>query len=246
MIQRAAFPENTERLRSGVTEFAERLNAGLGGELTAVVLFGSAVRGNFNPGTSDANVMLVLRSVSVPILDQIATAAEPLRREFALSLLTVTEEDLGDSAELFPTKFLDIQRNNEVIFGRDVMTSLAVPLDRLRRQARRQLMNLHLRLRQVYLESRARPEQLAAMIQRSVITLTLNLGLLLELRTGKPCEDADALLAGAQEAGVYRGELQKFIEFKHARTAIPPAELRRFYELFMELVAAAIRMADAT
>jgi predicted nucleotidyltransferase len=234
-----------EKLNTGLAGFVQRLRAALGDDLISVVLFGSAARGSFDPAISDVNVMLVLRSVSVPILDQIAGAAEPARRDFLLSLLTVTEADLGDSAELFPTKFLDIQRNHRTLWGREVAVDLVVPRDRLERQARRQLVNLHLRLRQVYLESRTRPEQLDAMIRRSVATLLLNLGLLLELKLGRLCESPDSILAAAAEGGLDRAQLTKFVEFKHGRHPLAARELPAFYEAFMQQVQAVIRIVDA-
>ena len=245
MTSRPSAAAEIEKLKACLAGFVERLRAAIGDELISVVLFGGAARGSFDPTRSDANVMLVLRKVSMPMLDEIALAAEPVRREFALSLLTVTEEDLGDSAELFPTKFLDIQRNHETLWGRPVAASLAVPRDRLLRQARRELMNLHLRLRQVYLESRKRPEQLDAMIRRSTTTLTLNLGLLLELRNGQPCEDPAALLDAAARAGLDRAPLAQIVELKQARTSMNVAELLRLYAALMALVEATIRVADA-
>src|SRR3989442_15774605 len=151
------------RLKDTLSTFVERLRAALGDDLVSVVLFGGAARGVFDPAASDANVMLVLRQVSLPLLDRVANAADAVRREFALSLLMLTESDLADSCEVFPTKFLDIRRHHEILWGRDVAGALVVPRERLERQARRELMNLHLRLRQAYLESRRRPEQLAAM-----------------------------------------------------------------------------------
>ncbi len=226
--------------------FVERLRTALGEGLISVILFGSVARGSFDPAVSDVNVMLVLTSVTVPILDQIAVAAELTRRECLLSLLTVTEADLGDSAELFPTKFLDIQRNHRTLWGREVAASLAVPRDRLQRQARRQLVNLHLRLRQLYLEARTRPERLDAVIRRSATTLLHNLGLLLELKLGQRCDSAESILAAAAEAGCDRAQLARFIDFKHGRGTVTAAELPAFYEAFMQQVAAAIRVADAT
>ena len=241
-MQSASGDDVLAKLKVALGEFVERLRSALGDELVSVVLFGGAARGRFDPAISDANVMLVLRSVTIDVLDQIGTAAEPFRRTFQLSLLTVTESDLPDSVEVFPTKFLDIQRFHETLWGKDVTTSFEVPRDRLQRHALRQLMNLHLRLRQVYLDARTRPEQLDAMIRRSVSTLLLQLGILLELRMGKACETTDDLLAAAASANLDRGKIAEFIEFKYGRLDVEANALPEFYGAFMREVEAVMKL----
>jgi hypothetical protein len=237
--------ETLLRLKSSLSEFVDRLRHSIGDDLISVVLFGGAARGHFDPAISDANVMLVLREASLATLDKIASAAEPFRLAFKLSLLTVTEGDLGDSVEVFPTKFLDIQRHHELIWGRDVASALAIPKERLQRQALRQLMNLHLRLRQVYLEVRNRPEQLDGMIRRSLSTLLLNLGILLELRSGRPCETTEKVLSAAESAGFDAKQIAAFTDFKYGRHSVSAADLPGFYDSFMRAVAAALTLGEA-
>jgi predicted nucleotidyltransferase len=229
-------------LKVTLSAFVERLRAALGENLISVVLYGGAARGVFDEAASDANVMLVLREVKLPLLGSIADEADVVRREFALTLLTLTESDLADSREVFPTKFLDIRRHHEILWGRDVASALVVPRERLERQARRELMNLQLRLRQLYLESRRRPEQLAAMLRRSTTTLILNLGVLLEAATGQPCEGHAATLAAAGAAGLDRARLEEFLDFKSGRRCVETTELEGVYEAFMCAVEAALSL----
>lgn len=229
-------------LKSALRDLADRLSASLREDLVSVVLFGGAARGQFDPRVSDANVMVVLRADSLEILDAISVATQPFLRQFQLSLLTVTEEDLPDSAEVFPTKFLDIQRYHETLWGKDVTTAFAVPRDRLERHALRQLMNLHLRLRQVYLEARGRPEVLDRMIRRSVSTLLLQLGILLELRSGKRCETNEEVLENASAAGLDRERLTEFLDFKYERRDVAVDALPEFYGSFMREVAVAMKL----
>lgn len=241
-MQSPSGDEVLARLRVSLGELVDRLKAALGDDLVSVVLFGGAARGRFDPAVSDANVMLVLRAVSIAVLDKIGTAVEPFRLVFQLSLLTVTEEDIVDSVEVFPTKFLDIQRHHQTLWGKDVVSAFDIPRDRLKRHALRQLMNLHLRLRQVYLEARNRPEQLDGMIRRSVSTLILQLGILLELRTGKECETTEEILDAAALANLDRAKLVKFIDYKYGRCDVEVSALPAFYDSFMQAVESTLRL----
>lgn len=217
--------------------FAERLTAALGENVVSVILFGGAARGSFDPETSDANVMLLLKKVSLPVLGQVATAAEPVRIEVRLNLLTLAESDLADSSEVFSTKFLDIQRHHRVLWGRDLMPGLVISAERLERQARRELMNLHLRLRQVYLESRRQPERLLALVRRTTTTLLVNLAVLLELRTGTRCESPAETRAAAAIAGIDGAVLDRFLALKGGSGPLVSAEeVPGCYAAYMELV----------
>lgn len=189
--------------------------------------------------------MLVLSTISVAELDKIATATALTRLEYRLNLLTVTEGDLDDSSEVFPTKFLDIRRYHETLFGREHAKDLQIPRDRLQRQARRQLMNLRLRLRQAYLDSSGRPEQLGGVVRRSITTLFLHLGILLELSTGKPVASSMEILGLAPGAGLDRAGLTELRDFKRNRPALTSAELIAVYEKLTRHVEAALKMSEA-
>lgn len=230
-------------IKAALHEFIQRLRTRLDEELVSVALFGGAARGRFDPVTSDVNLMLVLKTGTIGVLDEIAAAVALMRRFCRLTLLTLTEADLPNSAEVFPTKFLDIQRHHETLWGRDVAAELQVPRDRLRRQAVRQLMNLHLRLRQVYLESNTRPEILDTMIRRSVMPLLVNLGILLELRSGRPCADPEETLTAAEQAGISRAGLEPFLALKTGGKQVAPDSIAQFYGAFMDQIAGALDFA---
>ena len=106
-------------------------------------------------------------------------------------------------------------------------------------------MNLRLRLRQAYLDSGRRPEQLDSVLRRSITTLFLHLGILLELRTGKPVTSSAEILDLAPTAGLDRDGLAELRDFKRNRSALAPAELVARYENLTSLVDAALKLADA-
>ena len=60
-------PALPETIRHGLTRFCTQLTAALGDQLLAVVLYGGLAKGEFTPGNSDVNVLVVLRSATPPL-----------------------------------------------------------------------------------------------------------------------------------------------------------------------------------
>jgi hypothetical protein len=237
-----ASPQALSQLNADLSGLAERLRSALGDDLISLALYGGAARGTFDPAVSDVNLMLVLRDASLASLDRVATALEPLRLAYKVKLMTLTAADLDGAAELFPTKFLDIERHHVTLFGAEP-GGWQVPRERLQRQALRQLVNLRLRLLQVYLESRNQPEQLDAMIRRSVTPLLLNLGVLLELKSGHRCSEIGEVVEHSAVAGVDGSSIDKLLEFKYKHRSSNVALLHGCYNILIELVEKSITFA---
>ena len=237
----AAIPATVQ---DALDTFCAQLHAGLGTKLTAVVLYGGLAKGEFTPKTSDVNVMVVLQEVSVEILDQMIPSLDEARRIFQLNLLTVTEADLADSAEVFPIKFLDIQRHHRTLFGKDVASALNVPRERLRRQCAREIMNLQLRLRQFYLERRQRPELIESTLQRSVATLLINLSVAMELKTGQSFPTKAAVVESAGNIGIDAKLLHQLLLLKRGEFKPSVSELKPLYASFMKVVQQAVELVN--
>jgi hypothetical protein len=237
----AAIPSS---VREGLDKFCQQLQTALADKLVAAILYGGLTKGEFIPEKSDVNVMAVLREITVDILDQIAPILDEGRRNLHLNLLTVTEADLADSAEVFPIKFLDIQRHHRVLIGQDVASALKVPRDRLRRQCAREIMNLQLRLRQFYLERRHRPELIESTLQRAVSTLLINLNVLVELKTGHASATKAAVIEAAENIGFDGQLLQQYLRLKRGELKPTGAELKQLYDSFMKIVQRAVELLD--
>lgn len=200
--------------------FAENISLRLGEDLVAVFLYGGVARGNFDPQSSNLNLLVVLREVSRSALDDLA-AALPRKDESDLSLLTLAESELAECVEVFATKFFDIRGHHILLYGRDVLTPLVISPERLVRQARRELVNLKLRLRQTYLGSRENEEQLSTALERGRKTVQVNANVL--ALAGTPGRAAELLRAS--------------LPLLEDRLAGPPAD-ERFGEFHAQLQAA--------
>jgi hypothetical protein len=112
-------------------------------------LYGSAASGTYRPGTSDLNVLCTLVTIDVQELQLLAPVVlwwtQEEKEPTPLFFLT---EELQRSTDVFPIESLDIKRAHRVLFGKDPVAELEIPMNLHRVQVERDLRLLLLRLRQ--------------------------------------------------------------------------------------------------
>lgn len=131
----------------------EALRSLYGDNLLGVAVYGSVATGEYLPGVSDVNLVLVLRQVALADLERMR---EFRRRQSGLRLpvpLMLTPEHIRTSADVFPIEFLEIKEKHRLLWGQDPFVKLRVSLANLRHECEHELKGRVLRLRQSYLEA---------------------------------------------------------------------------------------------
>ena len=136
-------------METKLAELVSRLKEAAGKNLESVVLYGSAASGAYRPGSSDLNVLCTLVTMDVRELQLIAPVVHwwthDEKEPPPLFFLT---EELHRSTDVFAIESLDLKRAHRVLFGKDPVAGLHVPMNLHRVQVERDLRLLLLRLRQ--------------------------------------------------------------------------------------------------
>ncbi len=196
------------------------------------------------PEQSDVNVLLVFRTVNVGVLDRAAPLVRQGVLEFRLSAMLATEADLRDLADVFPIKFQDMQRRHKLLWGEDPFPKVSVAREHLRLRCEQELRNLSLRLRQSYIQRSDRPELLQAALSRAVSSLLVNVGVLLELRTGKLVDSKQDALANAKQLGIPAEPVRQAWALKLGEFHPDAAGLKALFASFMDAVQQTADLAD--
>ncbi|MCL2716899.1 MAG: nucleotidyltransferase domain-containing protein [Alphaproteobacteria bacterium] len=149
--------------RSVLTDLVAAARDSFQDHLSSIILFGSAAEGRLRP-TSDLNLVIVLTEFDKKRVDSFR---EPMRMAHVAVRATamfIKDTELEDAVALSPVKFGDIARRHLMLFGTLPAAFSTVSQADQRRQLREMLMNLSLRLRQTYVLTSLRPEQLAKVI----------------------------------------------------------------------------------
>lgn len=153
-------------LRELVRRLAEVAEA----NLVAVVLYGSAADHEFHEGHSDLNVLCLLQHSTGVDLARIQPVGLWWWRKGHPAPLVFTLQELRDSADVFAIELLDIKQRHVMLMGDDFLSGLEVPMSQHRLQVERELRTSVIRLRQAFLRSRGRRDEIAELMTASAAT----------------------------------------------------------------------------
>jgi len=151
-------------------QFAERLKAALPAGLKSVVLYGSATAGDFVPGKSSYNLLVVVESLGLSELDSFAGPVAEWTRGGNESPLLFTSGQLAASADAFPIELADMQQSRKVLFGEDPLAGIDINPSHLRLQLERELKGKLLSLRRRYVQTRGDGQRLSDLMAASLST----------------------------------------------------------------------------
>ncbi len=150
-------------------ELVSRLKEAAGHNLESVILYGSAAHGDFQPGSSDLNVLCTLVSINVSELHRVAPVvrwwSQEMKEPAPLFFLT---EELARSTDVYAIESLDIKRAHKLLFGKDVVADLEIPMNLHRVEVERNLRDLLLKLRQHVLHAGLNEMELIAVMKRTI------------------------------------------------------------------------------
>src|SRR3984893_1548518 len=110
-----------------IDDFVSRLRAAAGANLESVILFGSAVAGDFHPEFSNVNLFCVIRDSSFAALQSLAPAVKWWDGQKQPPPLFMTRDEIGRSTDVFTIELMDIKEHHRVLFGEDVLQGLTIP-----------------------------------------------------------------------------------------------------------------------
>jgi predicted nucleotidyltransferase len=232
-------------VRIALRRLCSDLSQAARGNLVAVILYGGLARGRYRPGSSDVNIVLVLRDTSKAALAAIAPTMRAAWRAIRLDPIILTPDEIPRIARSFPIKFLDVKEHHVVLLGDDPLPRLEIPGDRIRARVQQELLNLALRLRRSYIAVADDPPEIARMIGRAAVPLAVQLGGLLRLRGRTvPDDGLDAVFSAAAEAFGLDRETLAGIQAVRAGDSVE-ANLGALHNGLLRLIAQALDAAGA-
>jgi len=155
-----------------LSQLVEKLRSAAGANLKAVILYGSAAGGEFHAGHSDVNSLCVFERLDAEALRKVNPVAIWWTRQGHPPPRFFTQEELARSADVFAIEFLDMKANHRLLFGEDLLSALAVPMNHHHLQVERELRTHLLRLRQAYAAVSHDRKALLALLTRSISSFT--------------------------------------------------------------------------
>ena len=232
-----------------IDEFVKRFRQAGGPNIESIILFGSAVSGDFHPGLSNLNLFCVLRDTSFTALQALTPAAKWWDGQKQPPPLCMSRPELERTTDVFTIELLDMQQHHRVLFGEDVVKDLTIPMDLHRVQVEYELREKLVLLRQHILLSSEHESRLWDLLQRSAPSLTtLFRHALIALGDSAQHTRRDALQILAQRLSFDASAFAQVIDAREGhldRKKVQVRDLAGRYLAAVEKVAAAVDAAGS-
>lgn len=162
--------------------------------LTAVVLYGSAARGDPVTGHADLNVLTVVESLSLDTLRALGQTMRAWNEAGHPPVLIFTTDEWRTSSDIFPMEYADIFEQHRLLHGRLPLDGLAVRMADLRLQVEQEAMGKLLRLRRGIMVAGTDAARQQELLRASLSTLLVIFRAVLRLHGTRPSVDADAVI----------------------------------------------------
>ncbi|HEY2893214.1 MAG TPA: hypothetical protein VGJ16_03350 [Pirellulales bacterium] len=226
-------------------QLVKALHEALGQKLRAVVLYGSAAAGDFVPGVSGRDILIVAEPIGAV---ELAELAGPLRRwEQAGNPLPqiFTPRELRESADVFPIEIWDMQQARQVLFGTDPLADVRIDMQHYRLQLERELKTRLLQLRRRYVAAAGNSDRIARLMAASVSTVLVLLRAALRLyNDAAPKEKADALEQLAQHVKFDPQPLREALALKQRKTPPAAAQVENSFGRYLSSIEEVIESVD--
>ena len=151
-------------------QLKDKLLVAAGDNLKALVLFGSAARGEYHERHSDLNVLCLLGRAKAEDIEALHEAAVWWEQKKFPAPQIFTLEELRASADIFAIELLDMKTHHKMIYGEDFFHELEVPMQLHRLQVERELRTNWVKLRQGILLAPRKDQVLIRLMDASVST----------------------------------------------------------------------------
>ena len=236
-------PEETQKL---LKSYVNDVVKAYGSELESILLYGSAVRGEFLPDRSNFNLLLVMSSYDLAVLKKYDSVHKRWSKEQVVVPLFLTAADLQSASFAFPLEYQDILECHRLLWGQDPFVGLKIDTRYLAAEVLQALRGNLLRLRQRLVEGRSTEEAMTILLSLSITALLPALRGLQRLLSRPVLAHGEALLNDLESyLEIDFAGLRDALLLKRGRISPGQKEIPRLMDRYLENLAKLVTAAEA-
>jgi hypothetical protein len=208
----------------------EDFKGAFGSDLVSIILYGSAACGEYVPGKSDINFIVVLSEEGIDSIDlALGVVTKWKNRNVAIPLF-LTEDFVQTSRDVFPIEYLTIQKNYEMVFGKDIFETLTFDRCFVRLQCEREIKGKLLLLREAFLETGGKARRLRNLVGESFEAIVALFNGLLYLK-GKavPEHKRDVVRQICEDYDLDRALFERLLDIKDEKVKPSEEEMKALF-----------------
>jgi len=206
-----------------------------GDAVVSVIMYGSAASGDYVPGASDINLMIVLSEDGIEALDRAVPVVSKWRKRNVATPLLLTEAYIHTSLDVFPLEYLNFRNSYEVVYGKDVLAELKFDAKLLRLQCEREVKGKLLLLREGFLEADGKDRHIRELLCDSLHAfVAIFKGLLYIKEQDLPAKDRIVISRLCETVGLDVGAFEAIVDIKEKRIKPAGAELEKLFKSYLK------------
>jgi len=186
-------------VRERLTEFTKNLESTLGDNLVGILVHGSVVRGEYRPGESDVDVIVILDKAEFGQLEAIGNAMQLARYSARIEAMILTESEIAGASDAFPLLYDEIKQRHVLLTGRDPFAAVQVHDTHRRLRIEQELREAQIRLRRAVTDAFGAREAIGGAVVRKIKQVRAPLHALLALKGIACAPDLPSVIAKVGE-----------------------------------------------
>ncbi len=230
----AKYPQKPEEIFHEFTEDAKKV---FGDHLRSIILYGSGARGDYRPGKSDLNFLIVLTEEGIDLIEGFMETYSKWRKRRVAAPLFMTSSFIHSSLASYPIEFLNITRNLVLVYGEDVLKDPSFDHQALRLQCERDISGKLLLLRSAFVETKGDADRLRNLIRASITAFVSIFRALIHLKgMDIPRGRREIVKAAADAYGLDSEIFLSCVDVKEGKTDLSPAEVKVLFDQYLKAV----------
>jgi predicted nucleotidyltransferase len=227
-------PKEPEEIFPGIIDDYTHI---FGNDLISIMLYGSAASGDYIPGKSDINFMIVLSDQGIDSLDRTFDLIAKWKKRNVATPLFLTEAYVMTSLDVFPIEYLNFQNSYRLVYGKDILKDLSFDLEFLRMQCEREVKGKLLLLREAFLESQGKGKHLRQLITQSLGAFVVISNGLLHLKEKElPRHKRDVIRKVCQEFDMDGALFERLLDIKENKGKLSDPEISELFKRYLKEV----------
>jgi predicted nucleotidyltransferase len=224
-------------MEAKLSELVTRLKSAALDNLKAVVLYGSAVTGEFVKEHSDLNILCLVERAGSVELEQLHGVADWWARQRNPAPLVFTYDELVRSADIFSMELMDMKNHHRMLFGADFFEGLDIPLRLHRLQVERELRTGWVRLRQGILAApQKKKAHLGLMLESVAGFCVLFRHALIALGQPAPASKREAVMGIGSLVGADPSGFNLILDFREGKRKEGAIDIEAALQTYLEFV----------
>ena len=220
-----------------LNDLVQRLRDDLGDDLHSVVLYGSAVTGDFQEKVSDLNVLCVLKAVGPAQLEKAYPAIDRWMKKKQPAPIFLSIEEISNAQDAFAIEFMDIRAAYKILHGEDVIAAISVDSVHHRYQVEHELRSRLVRLRERFLALQKDRRELTQLMVDSIPTFStlFRHGLILS-GDEPPMKKREIFRQAAARFSISAAPFETLLDVRAGDRRLKDAEIRPLFEDYLRQI----------